>query len=342
VRRAGRGGEAGDRDGEDLEERRLAPFLLEPFADFLRFERNLSERTVDAYLRDCRGLVRFAAARGHASPGTLDYALLRAWMDALAARGLAASSAARARSAARTYFAWLVDDGTLAEDPTERLEAPRRGRALPGVLSYAQVACILDVAWKQAAEVERATDSLPRQRAAAVRDATMLEVLYGAGLRISELTALRTRELLLDEGLITVRGKGSRTRIVPLGGRAAGAIRDYVEKWRPGLCPRAGASGTLFLNQRGRGLSRTGAWGVVKRVVRDSACEFEERGIDFPRRVTPHTFRHSFATHLLEGGADLVAVQEMLGHADIATTQIYTHVDRTYLQQEHRRYHPRA
>lgn len=338
MSRAGAPGDPGD--GLDAEE--PACFRLEPFADFLRFERNLSERTVDAYLRDCRGLIRFAVGRGHASPATLDYELLRAWMDALAARGLAASSAARARSAARTWFAFLLEEGRLEEDPTERLEAPRRGRSLPDVLSFAQVECILDAAWERAAVAERTPRLSPRRKAAAVRDATMVEVLYGAGLRISELTGLRVRDLLLEEGLITVRGKGDRTRIVPLGGRASRGLEGYLDAWRPELGAGPVTAGTVFLSQRGRGLSRTGAWGVVKRAVRDAKPGLEGRGVDFPGGVTPHTFRHSFATHLLEGGADLVAVQEMLGHADIATTQIYTHVDRTYLQQEHRRYHPRA
>lgn len=317
-------------------------FRLEPFADFLRFERNLSPRTVEAYLRDCRGLARFAVAAGRRGPEGVDYALLRAWMDDLAARGLAAASAARARSAARTWFAYLVEEGHLAADPTERLEAPRRGRSLPDVLSWPQVECVLEEAERRAGVAQASAGLAPRRRGAALRDAAMLETLYGAGLRISELTGLRVRDLALEEGLVTVRGKGDRTRIVPVGGGAARAVRRYLDLGRPELASSGSSGGAVFLNQRGGRLSRTGAWTIVKRAVESGRALARERGIDFPGRVTPHTFRHSFATHLLEGGADLVAVQEMLGHADIATTQIYTHVDRTYLQQEHRRYHPRA
>ncbi len=319
-----------------------ASFRLEPFADFLRFERNLSARTVDAYLRDCRRLARFALAAGREGPAEVDYELLRAWMDDLAGRGLAAASAARARSAARTWFAYLVEEGHLAADPTERLEAPRRGRPLPAVLTWPQVECVLDAVASRATAARDTAGLDPRRRAAALRDAAMLETLYGAGLRISELTGLRVRDLALEEGLLTVRGKGNRTRIVPVGGGAGRALRRYLDSGRAELASPGTSGGAVFLNQRGGSLSRTGAWTIVKRAVEAGRARARDRGIDFPRAVTPHTFRHSFATHLLEGGADLVAVQEMLGHADIATTQIYTHVDRTYLQQEHRRYHPRA
>ena len=317
-------------------------FRLEPFADFLRFERNLSARTVDAYLRDCRKLARFAVSAGRGEPREVDYALLRSWMDDLAARGLAATSAARARSAARTWFSYLVEEGHLETDPTERLEAPRRGRPLPDVLTWPQVECVLEAVARRASAAQETGGLDPRRKAAALRDAAMLETLYGAGLRISELTGLRVRDLALEEGLLTVRGKGNRTRIVPVGGGAARAVRRYLDLGRPELASKGASAGAVFLNQRGGSLSRTGAWSIVKRAVEEGRGRARERGIDFRGRVTPHTFRHSFATHLLEGGADLVAVQEMLGHADIATTQIYTHVDRTYLQQEHRRYHPRA
>jgi len=317
-------------------------FRLEPFADFLRFERNLSARTVDAYLRDCGKLARFAVSAGCNGPREIDYDLLRGWMDDLATRGLAPASAARARAAARTWFRYLVEEGHLESDPTERLEAPRRGRPLPDVLTWPQVECILEAVARRATAAGATAGLDPRRKAAALRDRAMLETLYGAGLRISELTGLRVRDLALEEGLLTVRGKGNRTRIVPVGGGAVRALRGYLDSGRADLALPATSGGAVFLNQRGGGLSRTGAWTIVKRAVEGGRARARERGIDFPGTVTPHTFRHSFATHLLEGGADLVAVQEMLGHADIATTQIYTHVDRTYLQQEHRRYHPRA
>lgn len=317
-------------------------FLLGQFAEYLAFERNLSDRTVASYLHDCRGLADFALRRGVTEPGAVDYPLLQDWMSELASLGLSASSAARGKSALRTYFGFLQQEGHIEEDPTERLEAPRRGRSLPSVLTVEQVACILRTAAAYAVLLERTADLNPRRKAAGWRDAAMLELLYGSGLRISELTGLRVRDLMLDEGFAVVRGKGDKTRIVPVGGRAAHTLERYLEYWRPCLESRGASAGVLFLNQRGSPISRTGAWTVVKQAAERARPRAERRGIPIAMEVTPHTFRHSFATHLLEGGADLVAVQEMLGHADIATTQIYTHVDRTYLQDEHRRYHPRA
>ncbi|NNK48003.1 MAG: tyrosine-type recombinase/integrase, partial [Gemmatimonadetes bacterium] len=199
---------------------------------------------------------------------------------------------------------------------------PKPTRALPDVLTYAEVEAIMDTAGALS----------PDAYANASRDAAMLETLYGAGLRISELIGLRVRDLSLEDGLVSVHGKGDRHRIVPLGGRAVRVLQRYLRERRPDL-DRGRSDGVVFLNQHGRPLSRMGAWKIVGKHVRNAGIE---------KRVTPHTFRHSFATHLLEGGADLVAVQEMLGHADISTTQIYTHVDRRYLQEEHRQHHPRG
>jgi integrase/recombinase XerD len=165
----------------------------------------------------------------------------------------------------------------------------------------------------------------------AFRDRAMLELAYGAGLRVSEWIGLATKDVLLDEGLVRVRGKGDKERLVPLGRSAIGAVAVYVRELRP-MLERGEGKGLLFLNGRGRPLTRMGAWKILRKYV-------DMAGIDKP--VSPHTLRHSFATHLLEGGADLRAVQEMLGHADIATTQIYTHVDREYLRSVHRQFHPR-
>ncbi|MDT8435317.1 MAG: tyrosine recombinase [Gemmatimonadota bacterium] len=334
----GAGAGAGSRPGED----EAVAFLLGPFRDYLRFERRLASNTIEAYERDCRNLVDFALARGLPGPSGFDYALLRDWMHSLAERGLGARTAARARSACRAYFRFLVGEGHLQEDPSERLEAPRPGRPLPGVMTVAQVECILDAAAERAQRTADAARLRTKDRAAAARDAAMLEVLYGAGLRISELTGLQLRDVARDEGLLSVRGKGGKARIVPFGGGAARALERYLPERRIDLAGRGSPAPALFLNQRGGALSRTGAWKIVRAAVERGRALAALRGVEFRVRVTPHTFRHSFATHLLEGGADLVAVQDMLGHADISTTQIYTHVDRTYLQEEHRRYHPRA
>lgn len=298
-------------------------FRLVEFADYLRFERRSSPRTVSAYLRDCRRLVETVTELGRRAPAQLDLSDLREHMFRLSDRGLAPSTLARCRSALRTYFRFLLGEGHVESDPTEGLEAPSRGRPLPYVLSYEGVLAILE-----AIEIGHPL---------ANRDRAMLEVLYGSGIRISELTSLRVRDVRMDEGLAVVRGKGDRQRLVPLGGSAARALQRYLRDTRPGLDTRGESDGAVFLNHHGRPLSRTGAWKIVRRHVDAAKATGARLG-----RVTPHTFRHTFATHLLENGADLAVVQEMLGHADISTTQIYTHVDRTYLREEHRRYHPRA
>lgn len=325
---------------ETAEEARSRAFRFEAFADHLRYERGLSANTMVAYERDCRAFARFAAARGVSRPESVSYELLREYVHEISTgasssggAGLAAASVARLISALRRYFAFLLGEEVLRADPSEQLEAPRRGRWLPHVLSYGEIADILDEAERRAHLAREAASLKPVRRALPVRDVAMLEVLYGAGLRISELLGLQIRDLLLDEAIVSVRGKGGRTRVVPIGGRATLSLQRYLREGRPELDRRGQSRGHIFLNQHGRPLSRQGAWQIVRRAVRAAGVR---------KRVTPHTFRHSFATHLLEGGADLVAVQEMLGHADISTTQLYTHVDRSYLQEEYRHYHPRG
>lgn len=293
-------------------------FHLEGFSDFLLFERGLSATTHEAYMADCGELVDFAASRDVKAPVDVDYGLLREHVASLAERGLAPSTIARKLSALRGYFAYLLAERIVDGDPTEKLEAPRAGRPLPEALSYA--------------EVERLLASVLTSDTYGMRDLAMLELLYGAGLRVSELTGLTLRSLDMEEGFVQVIGKGAKERLVPLGDRARDALDRYLRELRPSL-DRGHGGGAVFLNGRGRPLGRMGAWKIVRRYV-------ERAGIERP--VSPHTLRHTFATHLLEGGADLASVQEMLGHSDISTTQIYTHVDRTYLRDVHRAYHPRG
>jgi len=297
-------------------------FRLEEFVDYLRFERRRAPATVTAYERDCRRMIEAVGLADRLSPSDVVLADLRSHLADLTDRGLAPRSLARSRSAMRTYFRFLLEEGHIGADPTDGLEAPRAGRPLPHVMSYEQVLAVLE--------------AVRPEQTHAWRDRAMLEVLYGSGVRISELTGLRVRDLRLEEGLAVVRGKGDRQRFVPLGGSAVRALHRYLRDARPSL-ERGSSEGAVFLNHHGRPLSRTGAWKIVRRHVDAARAAGTRLG-----RVTPHTFRHSFATHLLEHGADLAAVQEMLGHADIATTQIYTHVDRSYLQEEHRRFHPRG
>lgn len=293
-------------------------FMLEPFVDSLTLERGLSEHTVTGYVRDLLRLGEHLETMEVARPQDIEIGHLRAWVYGLAARGLSASSVRRAISAVRTYIRFLMDEGVLEVDPTERLETPRAWRKLPDTLSIDDVRSLLD-----------SGDSEDRMY---WRDRSILEVLYASGMRVSELTGLTLDALDLGEGLCTVFGKGSKERIVPLGRSSCVALGHYLSSVRPAL-NRRGGERAVFLNQRGSSLSRTSVWTIVKRAA-------ERAGI--AKRVSPHTLRHSCATHLLEGGADLAIVQEVLGHADVSTTEIYTHVDREYLRTEHRRYHPRG
>ncbi len=299
---------------EDIER----AFWLEPFRDYLALEAGNSVNTVDAYLRDLRRLVQFAASKGVRSPAQVTRAHLRDFVFLLKDLGLSPATIRRNVSAIRTYFSFAVGEGRLADDPSDRLESPQRWRTLPDTLS--------------AREVEAMLVAPAVEEPLAWRDRALLELAYGAGLRVSELCGLERGSLLLEEGLVRVLGKGGKERLVPIGRGTIGAVSVYLSALRPTL-DRGRSRGRVLLNARGEPLSRVGAWGVVKRCA-------ERAGI--AKRVTPHTLRHSFATHLLEGGADLRAVQEMLGHADLSTTQIYTHVDREYLRSVHKRFHPRA
>lgn len=293
-------------------------FHLEGFRDFLALEAGHSPTTIESYLRDLRRLVRFADLRGVPDPAGVDRALLRDFIYALKDLGLEPATIRRQVSALHTYYRFLLGEGLVQVDPSDRLETPRRGRTLPSVLSLA--------------EVERMLASPGVEETLAWRDRVLLELGYGAGLRVSELCGLAAGDVHLGEGLVRVLGKGSKERLVPIGRQVIGAVSVYLNTTRAAL-DRGRTEGRLLLNARGRPLSRVGAWGIVK-------AHAERAGIT--RRVTPHTLRHTFATHLLEGGADLRAVQEMLGHADLSTTQIYTHVDREYLREVHRKYHPRG
>lgn len=293
-------------------------FRLELFTDYLAFDRGLADRTVAAYRRDMDRFVQFLRDAGRTSPGEVTPGDLREYVYALHAEGMAPTSIRRAQSALRTYFAFLLTEGTLQDDPTERMESPRVGRTLPDTLSRE--------------EVFRLLESPDSTRPLYWRDRAILEVLYGSGLRVSELTGLGLSDVDAAEGVLLVFGKGSKERLVPLGGAATRALERYLRDVRPGLEKGAG-KGRVFLNARGTPLSRTAVWTLVKRAA-------ERAGVR--KTVSPHTLRHSFATHLLEGGADLAAVQELLGHADISTTQIYTHVDREYLREVHRTFHPRG
>jgi integrase/recombinase XerD len=296
----------------------LTRFALAPFVDHLRFERGLSEQTLESYHHDVARLARFAHGLGRSDPSEVTTADLRRLILSLKDVGLAPTSIARNVSAIRTYFGFLLAENLVVSDPSERIEAPKGWRTLPAVLSVA--------------EVERILEAPDLAEPLAWRDRALLEFAYASGVRVSELIGLEIRHLVLEEGYATVYGKGAKERLVPIGRRAVGALSLYLRETRPRL-ERGEGEGRVFLNARGRPLTRMGVWKILRGHV-------ERAGIEKP--VSPHTLRHCFATHLLEGGADLAAVQELLGHADIVTTQIYTHVDRRYLAEVHRSHHPRG
>jgi integrase/recombinase XerD len=300
------------------DERRSRAFLLARFNDFISLERGLSPRTQEAYRRDLARFAEYAEAKGVAAPADVTARLLREYVYYLKDLGLSPASIRRNVSAVRTWFRFLTGDGIVVRDPSERLETPKRWLTLPEVLTVD--------------EVQKLIASPTLDDTLVFRDRALLEIAYGAGLRVSEWITLGVRDLLLEDGLVRVFGKGSKERLVPIGRSAIGAVAVYLRELRPRL-EKGEGKGVLFLNARGRPLTRMGAWKILRGHV-------ERAGIT--KHVSPHTLRHSFATHLLEGGADLRAVQEMLGHVDIATTQIYTHVDREYLRQVHRSYHPRG
>jgi integrase/recombinase XerD len=292
-------------------------FHLVAFEDTLALEDGASPRTIEAYRRDVIRCAAFMREQGITTATAITPGALREFVYHLKDLGLAGTSIRRNISALRTWFRIMLAEGLVTHDPTERLDSPAQFRTLPEVLSVEDVLKLL------------AAPGLDERLA--FRDRAMLEVAYGAGLRVSEWIGLALKDVLLEEGLVRVLGKGNKERLVPIGRTAIGALAVYVRELRPVL-ERGEGKGILFLNGQGKPLTRMGAWKMLRKYVTMA-------GIEKP--VSPHTLRHSFATHLLEGGADLRAVQEMLGHADIATTQIYTHVDREYLRSVHRQFHPR-
>lgn len=290
------------------------------FRVHLKLERSLSDRTVEAYLRDVSKLQAFA--EGHTpvlAPEALGLDDLQAFITHTAKQGLNASSQARLLSAVRGFYKCLRIEKVISTDPTELLESPKLGRYLPQFLSVE--------------EIDHIVEAIDMSKALAHRDRAMIETLYGCGLRVSELCGLRMSWLHFNDGFIRVIGKGDKERLVPISPEAVRQITVYRENERTHLRIRKSAEDLLFLNARGSGLSRVSVFNLVKKLALKAGIK---------KDISPHTFRHSFATHLVEGGADLRAVQEMLGHASITTTEIYTHLDREYLRSNILRFHPRA
>lgn len=292
--------------------------LIEEYLRFLAVERGLAENSLAAYGRDLRRTAGYFKQAGAASFQEVSRGHVARLLLTLREEGLAPRTVSRHTSSLRGLYRYLLAQGYAKEDPTAHLESPSPWVRLPGVLSQE--------------EVKRLLAAPPTSNALGLRDKAMLELLYAAGLRVSELVTLRLSDVDLEVGYVRCQGKGGKDRVVPLGRDAQTAVRGYLADSRPHL-QRGRSSPVLFLSRLGWPLTRQGFWKLLRAYATAA-------GID--RRVTPHTLRHSFATHLLEGGADLRAVQAMLGHADISTTQIYTHVSRAHLKSIYDRYHPRA
>ena len=295
--------------------------IIEPYLDHLRVERRLAAHTLESYDRDLKALARFAAASGRRLE-TLDRPALEAFVRQQMASGLSPRSVARAVAAIRGFYRYLVLDQHLERNPAQDLRPPRAWPALPTFLSIEQVDLLL-------AAPDVAT---PR----GLRDRAMIEVLYATGMRVSELVGIRAADLHLDADYLTCIGKGNKERLIPMGDEAAEWVRRYQRDGRPALVTRARAakrsSPRLFLNMRGGALSRVGFWKILKEYGRRAGL---------PKSLSPHVVRHSFATHLLDRGADLRSIQMMLGHTDLSTTQIYTHVLEARLRTVYDRFHPR-
>jgi integrase/recombinase XerD len=289
---------------------------LDDYIQHLRVERGLSEHTVDGYARD---LVRFGKwlVDERAALDEVDEARVAGYLVTLSQAGLSARTQARALSSIRGFFRFLVQERRQQLDPTELLEGPRLLRKLPDVLNRDEVLRLLN-----------APIGVKPNR---IRDRAMLHTMYAAGLRVSELVNLDLADLHLEEGFVSALGKGNKRRLVPIGDHARSALAEYLAEVRPRWAKPA--SRACFVTSRGKPMTRQSFWSLVKRYARAA-------GITKP--ISPHKLRHSFATHLLSGGADLRSVQTMLGHVDISTTQIYTHVSGDHLRKMHERYHPRG
>ena len=286
--------------------------MIKDYRNYLRLERRMSPNTVASYCRDVEGFLEHYGGK----PSRVKPSDITAYLGLKADEGLSKRSSARLLSSLRSYFAWCVEEGEIKDNPCDRVDSPKLGKYLPEVLSVDEVTAIIE-------SVDTATASGKRDRA-------ILEVLYGCGLRVSEAASLRMSKVFIEEGFVNVIGKGNKQRLVPLGEMAADAILAYLPE-RPAPAS-ASYEDFLFLNKFGKALSRVSIFNMVKKQAMAAGVNKE---------ISPHTFRHSFATHLIENGADLRIVQEMLGHESILTTEIYTHIDSSTWHRSILEHHPR-
>lgn len=305
---------AGDASRPSHGSRHVKRFML-----YLQHERGLSVATLEAYSRDVNAFESFLSSQGVNDVAMASRQHIMKFLDDLDTLGLMQSSRARYLSSIKHLYRYLHASGVLTSNPTDAIDMPQPRRHLPDVLSADAMMGMLD----------SVAPTLPY----GLRNRALLELMYACGLRVSEVRMLRRRDVVADLGVVRVIGKGSKERMIPVGEVALEWLARYERESRPLLLGTTATDDVLFLNHRGAPLSRMGVWNIVNEAARDAHLAIH---------VHPHMFRHSFATHLLEGGADLRAVQDMLGHADIATTQIYTHVDRSYVREMHALFHPRS
>lgn len=290
------------------------------FRNYLRLEKSLAANSVEAYVHDVEKLCQFLDySKNPAGSTELKTSDIRAFINWISELGISAKSQARIISGLRAFYHYLLMENIVNNDPTELIDAPKTARELPDTLDIEEIEKLLDT-------IDRSTPDGERNRA-------MLEVLYGCGLRVSELVELRISRVHANESFISVVGKGDKERLVPIGQTALKHIELYRDKIRPHITPQKGEEDILFLNKFGKRLSRVMVFLIIKKLAVYAGIH---------KKISPHTFRHSFATHLVEGGADLRAVQEMLGHASITTTEIYTHIDRRFLKEQVMKFHPRS
>jgi integrase/recombinase XerD len=287
---------------------------------FLKIEKSLSQHSITAYLDDLDKFMAFLQIRGlDIKPEEVTYSLLKEFLVWVSELGMSPRTQARVVSGIKSFFKYLLVDERIDASPAELLESPRPGRSLPVVLSVA--------------EIDKIIAAIDLSKAEGHRNKAIVETLYSCGLRVSELVDLRITNLFFSQGFIKVTGKGSKERLVPISNRAIREIDNYFLQFRNRITPRKGSENVVFLSRRGSKLSRVMIFTVIKLLAQKAGIR---------KQISPHTFRHSFATHLVEGGADLRAVQEMLGHESILTTEIYTHLNREYLRDVIIRYHPRS
>lgn len=293
---------------------------IKGFQSYLKLEKSLSGNSIEAYSRDIDKLYQYADSQPvKINPEQITLSHLRGFIEWVNELGMIPSSQARILSGIKAFYKYLLMEDLIKSDPSELLESPKITRKLPDTLSYH--------------EINKMIDAIDLSKPEGGRNKAILEVLYGCGLRVSELTELKLSNLYLDIEFIKVVGKGSKERLVPIGGSAVKALTSWIENIRVHFPLKKGEEDLVFLNRRGSRLSRVYIFMLIKQLA-------EATGIK--KSISPHTFRHSFATHLVEGGADLRAVQEMLGHESITTTEIYTHLDREYLKGTIIQYHPRS